>query len=135
MSQNCLKYIFSILCLASGMGLSIPASAQDTSIKSGESVDIFAVYWIANCRSILKNFVGIDVLEGPPGVALSLREEPVRTSQRQNCPDSIPGATVVATAKDVTERSVSTLRFRVRYNTDDGQKQSNHSLKLFLYPQ
>lgn len=134
MRFSCVKYVVASLGLACGLSLSVSASAQDTSIKSGESVDLFAVYWIANCRSILKNFVGVDVLEGPLGVTISLREEPVR-AQRQNCPDSIPGATLVVTAKDVTERSVSTLKFRVRYNTDDGPRQSSHSLRLFLYPQ
>ena len=109
------------------------ASADEISLRAGESADVHAVYWVSNCRSILKSFAGVDVVEGPPGVTLSIREEDVY-ARRQNCSEKIPGGIVVVTAKDVPAKISSTLKYRVRYNTEDGLKQSNHSVQLTLSP-
>ena len=135
MKCNRWKYLVPSLFLAGCVGFVLPASAQDLSIKSGESIDLHSVYWIRNCKSLLKSFLGVDVLEGPPGITLSLREEPVQTSARQNCQASVPGAMVVATAKQGLTKNVETLKFRVRYETEEGQRQSSHSYKVYVYPQ
>jgi hypothetical protein len=115
--------------------LAFPASvaAQSVALKSGESADLNAVYWVENCRSILKDFAGVEILEGPSGVVMSLREQPVR-ARRQNCPENVPGAIVVVTVKEVTEKASATVRYRVKYNTEDGQKQSSHTFKIHLFP-
>ena len=107
------------------------ASSQEIALKSGESADLSAVYWIANCKSTLKNFAGVDVLGGPASVKASLREEEV-FARRQNCPDKIPGATLVLSVGDVSEPFDGTVRLRVQYNTIDGLKQSIHTVKLIL---
>jgi hypothetical protein len=120
-------------CAIALLAAPLSASAQSVALKSGESADLISVYWVENCRSILKDFAGLELLEGPPGVVLSLREQPVR-ARRQNCPDNVPGAVVIVTAKDVAEKASGTVRYRVRYNTDDGQKQSSHTFKIDLYP-
>ena len=109
------------------------ANAQEIALKNGESADLGAVYWISNCRSLLKSFAGVDVLEGPPGVVLSIREDMVY-ARRQNCPNKVPGGIVVATAKDVQSKASGILRYRVRYNTSDGERQSTHSVQISLYP-
>src|SRR5262245_52417510 len=97
------------------------ASAQDLSLKSGESMDLYPVYWISECKSLLRSFAGIDILEGPPGVVLSIREDMVLA--RRQCPNKVPGGIVVVTVKDVPAKVSGVLRFRVRYNTVDGERQ------------
>jgi hypothetical protein len=134
MKCNRLKSSARSLFLAACIAWVFPVSAQDFSIKSGESIDLLSVYWVRNCQSLLKSVLGVDVLEGPPGITLSLREESVKTSARQNCLNNVPGAIVVATAKQGLARSVETLKYRVRYDTEEGQKQSNHSSRVFVYP-
>lgn len=124
---------FCCICAALQFALLFPAAAQGISLKTGESADINSVYWIHNCQSLLTGFVGVDVLEGPAGVTLSIREQQVTTG-RQNCPNQVPGGVVVATAKTIPEKASGTLRYRVRYNTAEGIRQSTHSIQLSLYP-
>src|SRR5690242_1507366 len=62
-------------------------------LKSGESTDLYPVYYVANCRSIMIGLPEIDLLEGPPELTLSIREEPV-LPRRQGCAAKVPGGTV-----------------------------------------
>ena len=113
--------------------LGASAHAEEISLKAGESADLGSVYWISNCQSILKGFGGVDILEGPPGIELAIREESV-TARRQNCQNKVQGGVVVLTAKEVQSKLSGVLKYRVRYKTEDGDKQSSHSKDLVLYP-
>ena len=107
--------------------------AQEISIKSNESVEIGTVYWISKCKSLLKNFSGVDVLEGLSGITLTIKEEMV-IAWRQSCPDKVPGGKVIATVKEIKTEVSGVVKYRVRYQTADGDKESTHSLILTLYP-
>ena len=132
--MNCRQSVFVALVFAVlGALTSVPASAQAVSLKNGETAQLGQVYWVANCKSLLKSFAGVDILEGPPGVSLSIKKDLVY-ARRQNCPEKVPGGYVVATAKGVKASVSGTLNYRVRYNTVDGPKQSSHSVKINLYP-
>jgi len=110
------------------------AHAQNFSLRKGESADLGAFYWISNCVSVLKDFAGVDLVEGPPGIELTLRPEPV-TATRQNCAAPVPGGTVVLTVKEVPAKFEGPLRYRVRYNLQDGgTRQTNHSTVILLLP-
>ena len=109
------------------------ALAQEFSLKPNESVDLFPVYWIKDCRSLLTSFASADVLDGPAGVTIAIREEDV-LPQRQGCSTKVHGGVVVASVKEIPAKISGTLRFRVRYNTPDGLKQSNHVVQVSLYP-
>ena len=109
------------------------ANAQDVSLKKGESAELGPVYWQSNCTSILKSFGGIDLLDGPPGIELTIREDSVM-ARRQNCPNKMPGGIVVLTAKDVPSKFSGTIKYRVRYKTEDGDMQSSHSKSIALFP-
>lgn len=108
-------------------------AAQDVALKPGEKGDLFAVYWVANCKSILKRFAGADVLAGPPGVVAVLREEPV-SARRQGCTEKVSGATLVLGAEADAPAYEGTVRVRVRYVTEDGDKQSVHPVKVLILP-
>lgn len=124
--------------IAAGLSLlSAPAIGQQHkptyAIKGSETIDLYSVYWIQNCKSILKSFGGIDVLQGPSQVTLALREQPVNAT-RQHCRAPVKGAVVTATGKGITQPSTSDLTFRVRYNTTDGPKQSVFTVEMKLFP-
>jgi hypothetical protein len=111
------------------------AEAQDViSLKNGEKADIGIVFWINNCVSRLAKFAGIDMLEGPTGLTLSLREETVMPSARYNCSTKVPGATVVLSASGFKAKYEGTISYRVRYITQDGDKQSSHKAKIQVFP-
>ncbi|HEY1246023.1 MAG TPA: hypothetical protein VGF29_14445 [Hyphomicrobiaceae bacterium] len=126
--------VFVALVLAVVCALaSLPASAQVVSLKNGETAQLGTVYWVANCKSLLKSFAGVDVLEAPSGVSLSIKKDMVY-ARRQNCPEKVPGGIVMATAKGVKASVSGALKYRVRYNTLDGPQQSSHSVTINLYP-
>jgi hypothetical protein len=102
-------------------------------LKKGESIDVGQVYYVSNCHSIMVGLPEIEVLEGPPGVAVSIREEPV-LPRRQSCAAKVPGGTLVMTAKDVAEESESKLTYRVKYQTKDGPRQTSNTFIVKLFP-
>jgi hypothetical protein len=123
--------------VGAGLGSHGPANAQDAlrrlAVKNGESVDLGTVYYVSNCRSIMVGLPDIEVLEGPTGVAVSIREEPV-LPRRQGCAAKVPGGTLVLTAKDVTEPAEAKLTYRVNYKTKDGPRQTSHTFMVALFP-
>jgi hypothetical protein len=121
-----------------GLAIALPlfastAFAQELSLKSSDSVDFHPVFWVKDCRSLLTSFAGVDVLEGPSGVTVAIREEEV-IPQRQGCSNKVRGGIVVASVRELPVQTSGILRYRVRYNTPDGLKQSNHSVQLVVQP-
>ena len=55
------------------------ASAEDKTIaaKSGETIEVKPVYGALHCRSILTRTPEVEVLQGPPELKLSVREDMV----------------------------------------------------------
>jgi len=124
------------LMIATGLtlaSLAAFAQGQPVALRPGESTDLHAVYWVSNCKSALKKILSVEVLEGPPALLLSVREEMV-TAKRQNCADKVPGGIVVLTAGPSLEKGTVTLKYRVNYDTEDGKTQSKHSVQVDLYP-
>src|SRR5262245_47867120 len=102
-------------------------------LKGGESVEIKNVYYVSNCRSIMIGLPKVEVLEGPSQVTLSVKEGMV-LPRRQNCANRIPGGTLMATAKEVSEPLQAKVTYRVKYKTKDGERQRGDSFLLSLFP-
>jgi hypothetical protein len=109
------------------------ARAEGIALKSGESVVLGPIYYIANCKSILTGTPEVEILEGPPELALSVKEEMV-LPRKQNCPSKVRGATLTATAKDVKEPIHAKLTYRVKYKTKDGNRQLANVRDVSLFP-
>jgi hypothetical protein len=108
------------------------ATVAQTSVKPGGSADIFPVYWVNSCMSQLQFFRGVDILSGPPGLTLSLRQQDVMAA-RQGCTNPVPGAIVVVSAGP--QATGGPLRFRVRYTLKDGaQVESGHTREITVVP-
>jgi hypothetical protein len=106
---------------------------REIAVKNGESIDLGTVWYVANCHSIMDGLPEIEVLEGPPGVTLSIREEPV-LPRRLGCANKVPGGTVVLSAKDVSEKVEAKLTYRIKYKTKDGPRQTTQSYMVSLFP-
>jgi len=110
------------------------AQAQDRiALKSGESVELGPVYWVANCRSIMVGMPEIEMLEGPAEVTLAIKEGMV-LPRRQNCASQVPGGTIVLTAKEIKEPAVAKLTYRIKYKTKDGDRIRGNVYQVSLFP-
>src|SRR5260370_33672413 len=94
--------LLSIAIFVGAPGAHAQNHPQRIALKSGESVELRDYSFIADCRSIMVGTPMLDVLEGPEELSLALREGTVIHRDR-GCSTPVPGGTVVATAKDVTE--------------------------------
>jgi hypothetical protein len=102
-------------------------------LKSGESTEISSVWWVAHCRSMVIGLPEVEILEGPPGLTLAIKEAMV-VPRRLNCTNEVPGGLLVATAKDVTEPVQGKLVYRIKFKTRDGDRQSANTLNVSLFP-
>ncbi len=113
---------------------SAPTYAEDRiALKNGESVDIGPIYWVSHCKSLLLEAPKVEVLDGPPQLVLTIREETV-IPRRYNCPNKVAGGTLVATAKGVTAPIQSQVTYRIEYKTKDGDRQTSHLYSVSLFP-
>jgi hypothetical protein len=106
---------------------------QGIALKNGESAELGPVYWVAQCRSILVGMPAVEILEGPPGLTLSIKEAMV-LPRRQNCANQVPGGVLVATAQEVKEPIQGKLIYRIEYKTKDGDRQLSNTYNVSLFP-
>ncbi|MFY9640238.1 MAG: hypothetical protein ACLPJW_10685 [Rhodomicrobium sp.] len=135
--------IFRIAAASCALALSLFASsdlaqAQQPQIKriaakSGETVDLFTVFAQANCRSTLLETPQVEVLQGPPELTLSVREQIVAVPQFE-CHNKLKGGMVVATVGQVKQPIEGKLIFRVKFKTKVGESQNGHTFFYSLFP-
>ena len=101
--------------------------------KNGESVELHSVFFVASCRSIMIGLPEVEVVEGPPEVTLSIKEEPV-LPRRLNCANKVPGGTLSLNAKGITESKEAKLVYRLKYKTKDGDRQTSRTYVISLFP-
>ena len=102
-------------------------------LKSGESAELHLVYYVSRCASIMVGNPEIEVLDGPPELTLSIKPGMV-LPRAQNCAKSVPGGTIVVTAKDISEPKQATLTYRVKYKTKEGDRQRSGVYNVSLFP-
>lgn len=109
------------------------AGSASIALKSGESTEVGDVYYISNCRSLLKGTPEVEVLDGPPGVSASIKEAMV-LPRWQSCANRVQGGTLVISAKDIEDPSYTRLTIRILYKTKDGDRKRSHVFNLSLIP-
>lgn len=112
------------------------AHAQQTPrivLKNGESADLLNVFNIVNCRSVAIGSPEVEVLDGPPEISLTIKEQPI-VPRAYNCANPVPGGKVVATAKGVDVPKEGKLTFRVKYNGKTGERQWGYVYNVSLFP-
>jgi len=103
------------------------------SLKSGESAELGPLYFVVNCRSMLKGTPEVEILEGPPGLTASVKEQMV-LPRAQNCANRVKGGMLVVTAKEIENNSFGELNLRVTYHTLDGDRKSTVIYNVSLFP-
>ena len=125
-------FVAILVVFISAVGLEARAQSEPNSIalKSGETVVLGPLWYVSKCRSIMIGLPEVEILDGPPEIKLNLKVLP----RRLNCPNTVPGAILSATASEVKEASQAKLTFRVKYKTRDGDRQVARIYNVSLFP-
>ena len=123
----------SVLHSCSAIGAQAQTRITHIALKSGESAELHLVYQVVNCASIVVGNPEVEVLEGPTELALEIKKGNV-LPRAQNCAKPVSGGTLVATAKEVTERKDATLTYRIKYKTKQGDRQESRAYRVSLFP-
>jgi hypothetical protein len=117
-----------------------PAHAQanvaNIALKSGETQELGPIYFIqpTNCRSLMLGTPEAEILEGPQGVTVTVREGEV-VPRAGNCLNKVRGGTLLLTApKEVDDAGFARLVIRVSYKTKDGERKQSLIYNLSLIP-
>jgi hypothetical protein len=130
--RNLLRAVVTISCFAAVAGFGADAQAQ-IALKSGESVDLGPLYYVYNCKSVLKATPDAEIIDGPPGVTVSVREEMV-LPRFQNCAKKVQGGVLTISAKDIDDQSYTNMTVRITYKTKDGVRKRSQVYAIALFP-
>jgi hypothetical protein len=122
-----------LLMSLSAVGTSALAQDGTLKAKSGEVIDLRPVFRQVNCRGTLLATPEVEVLQGPPELILSVRDEMVEVPEA-NCPRKIKGAMVVVTVGQVSQPIEGRLVFRVKYKGKYRNTQTGHAYDFSLSP-
>lgn len=112
----------------------IHVSVQDIALRNGESVVFGNVYLVgADCRSLLTVAPEVEVMDGPPGVAVVVREAMVVPFEH-GCSRSVQGGQMIITAKDIDAYSYTRMVLQITYQTQSGKLQRSQHINLALFP-
>jgi hypothetical protein len=105
------------LCVTVILGASA-ASAQTLTgaptiaLKSGETTELGNLYWVVNCRSQIKSTPTVEVIDGPPGIAVTVKDAMV-VPRSGGCAKPVAGGKMMIAANDIEDYSHTRLTIRV----------------------
>jgi len=102
-------------------------------LRSGESAELGELFWVVNCRSVLKSTPEAEILDGPPGVSVAVKAAMV-TARAQRCSKPVPGGMLVITAGNIEDASYTPLTIRITYHGRDGDRTPSVIYNLSLLP-
>lgn len=103
-------------------------------LKSGETQDLGPVYFVRNCRSISIAKPEVEILEGPPDTAVTIKDEDV-VPRNQGCANKVRGGKLLITApKEIEDPSFTRLIIRITYKSRDGDTKRSLTYNLSLIP-
>jgi hypothetical protein len=115
---------------AQAQALNVPSIA----IKSGETLELGPVYFVQTCRSIMLAKPEAEILEGPPGVTVTVKEGDV-VPRSLGCANKVKGGTLFLTApQQIEDDGVARLVVRVNFKTKDGDRKQSLIVNLSLIP-
>jgi len=122
-------FLIGIACLCGTQEL----RAASVALKSGETVELGPVYWVARCRSIMVGTPEVEILQAPEEISLTFKEGLVLPRQT-TCANQVPGGTLLISAKEVKEQKQGKLIYRIKYKTKDGDRQRAATYDVLLFP-
>jgi len=102
-------------------------------LKSGETTEVQDLYWVINCQSQLLETPEATIMEGPPGVTVSIVEAMVMP-RFQQCAKPVKGGKLSTTAEKIEEQSNSLMTVRIKYKTKDGPRELSLNFTISLFP-
>ncbi len=130
------KTFLAILSLGAALSCDLARAAEDEAIalKSGETLELGNLFWVANCKSLLNGPISVEVLDGPAGVTATVRQQKV-IPRKYNCANEVPGGRLLVSApQEIKERTRGTLIVRIKYPTKDGERQWSRTINVTLLP-
>jgi hypothetical protein len=106
---------------------------QRIAAKSGETIELFNVFAQVNCRSILLATPEVEILDGPPELTISVKEQFV-PAPRFDCHNKLKGGTVLAIIGKIDKPIEGKLTFRVKYKTKAINNQQAYTYFYSLFP-
>ena len=109
---------------------------QTIAMKSGETLDLGPVYYVQQqtCRSLAIAKPEAEILEGPPDVAVTIKEGEV-VPRAQGCSNKVRGGQLLLTApKEIDDPSFARLVIRITHKTRDGDRKFSAVYNLSLIP-
>ncbi|MBX9776407.1 MAG: hypothetical protein K2Y71_18670 [Xanthobacteraceae bacterium] len=127
------------LCLAWLVGATAQAqtihvSIDDIALRNGESIEFGDVFLVgSDCRSRLTAVPTVEIMDGPPGVAVAVKEAMV-VPHGHGCGKSVRGGRVIITAREIDEYSYTRMVLRITYKTPNGNLQRSQHINVALFP-
>lgn len=131
--------VVGLLCLAvvaqsSAEAQTIHQSVEDIALRNGESVEFGNLYLIgADCKSLLISEPEVEIMDGPPGVAVAIRRAMIAPYEH-GCEGAVLGGKMQITARDVEVYSYSRMILRITYKTQSGDLQRSQHINVALFP-
>lgn len=112
-----------------------PALAQDGTLKakSGDTIDLLPVFRQINCRGTLMATPEVEVLQAPPELKLTIRDEMIEVTGSK-CPAKVKGAVVAVTIGAIAQPMQGRMIFRVKYKGKFRESQTGHAYDYTLSP-
>jgi hypothetical protein len=112
----------------------IQRTVHDIALKSGESSELGDVYFItSNCKSLLKSTPEVEILDGPPGVTVTIKPAKV-VPRYHSCANPVSGGKLMITATDIQDHSYTRMVLRINYKTLNGDRQGSANVNVALFP-
>ena len=112
----------------------IHISVRDIALKSGETTEFADLWWITSeCRSMLTATPQAEIMDGPPGVTVVIKEAMV-VPRWVNCAKPIAGGKMMISADRIEEYSYTRMVVRVTYKTRNGDRQRSDHINVALFP-
>jgi hypothetical protein len=102
-------------------------------LKGGETLEVTDLFWAVNCRSILTGTPEAEILSGPPGVTVAVKEAMVLPG---GCAQRVKGGKLELTSpKEIVDESLTTLIIRIKYKSrNNGERAPSLRYNLSLIP-
>ena len=119
--------------------LAMPAQAQQTVsptyvAKPGETINLGPVMWVSTttCQSLAVAKTDFEILSGPPGLKVEVREAMVIPNSIGNCKNEVKGAYVWLTVPADIESSNAHIIARVTHHDRNGPQQRGMAFNLMI---
>jgi hypothetical protein len=126
-----------LACLVGGdiaRAQTIHFSVSNIALKNGETMEFGDIYLISReCRSLLTGTPEVEIMDGPPGVEVSIKQAMV-VPRGYSCAKPVSGGKMVIAAKDIEDYSHSRMVLRIKYKTRDGDRLRSRHINVTLFP-